>query len=79
MCETSYSDRGGKYQGQSGVTLAEDLAMAKKVPKVLTCGVKSLYARAVFFFWILALQRSVKEVIMTSKRNSRPAPTKSSC
>ena len=25
VCETSYSDRGGKYQGQSGVTLPEDL------------------------------------------------------
>ena len=25
VCETSYKDRGGKYQGQRGVTLAEDL------------------------------------------------------
>ncbi len=26
VCETSYKDRGGKYQGQRGVTLAEDVA-----------------------------------------------------
>ena len=30
VCETSYRDRGGKYQGQKGVTLAAHLSSAKK-------------------------------------------------
>ena len=36
VCETSYKDRGGKYQGQQGVTLPEDLS----------CGPRRLEPRA---------------------------------
>jgi dCTP deaminase len=33
-CETSYADRGGKYQGQTGVTLPRMEAVQQKVQKV---------------------------------------------
>ena len=51
VCETSYRDRGGKYQGQKGVTLAAHLKVPAKnrgSPKLLTRGVMSLYSAQVF-------------------------------
>ena len=48
VCETSYKDRGGKYQGQRGVTLPEDVGV--KTECLLHCTVlrfKQLDSRAV--------------------------------
>ena len=54
VCETSYKDRGGKYQGQKGVTLPRDLSkplgktVGKSAKKALDSGVISLYSAQVF-------------------------------
>jgi deoxycytidine triphosphate deaminase len=65
VCETSYRDRGGKYQGSKGVTAAQDLRLggAKKPPPAVLLP----YTSRNFF----RKQRYTgnKEVIMTGARN----------